>query len=117
MAKTASKIPRGKVETNPFDIILHQAREIRNDALKCTEPEEAQQHFRRIKETSRSLSNLQKDIGELQHECGRHMQALRLDKPKGKPAEGTVRSLPTGYVIFIDGKWQPCAAPIESGET
>lgn len=86
--------------------IIGGAQNIRNDALKQGNAEECQQCIRTLDEILKDLAEVQSRIGFYRSELGKHVSSIRQAKPKGKPAEGSVRELADGSrIAFVEGKW------------
>lgn len=68
--------------------------------------ESNQNHIRSLRKTLKSISEIQREFGELVISGNKIIAAQRQAKPKPKPTNGQWRKTPNGVFLFMDG-WEP----------
>lgn len=102
---------------NPLLATLNRCQNLRDTILKESNPENCQTIIQQLDSILKDIAQLQKDAGAIRKEAGVHVSKLRLAKPKGKPAEGTIREIRGSNLIFLDGSWQPYSGQEPTKET
>lgn len=97
-------------EVSPFQVILGQMQSLRASLPLEGNVERAQETLRGMDRILKDLSDLQRDLGVIRKAAGSHVQNLRQANPKGKPVEGTIRTVKGNTYIFLGGSWAPYVA-------
>jgi hypothetical protein len=76
-------------------------------------PSENQKLIQACRDLLKSISADQKFVGEIRKQITDKTMEQRKASPKGKPDEGSIKTVNLKSYIFLDAKWQP----YESQET
>lgn len=107
MATPNKPTSRGSPKEDPFKIISLGISELRNHCLKSNDPKQTRELIRQVDDLLKEIANLQSESGKIRREMVSHEGNLRQERPKGRPAEGTIKVTPNGSYIYLDGAYQP----------
>lgn len=111
MATRPTKTSTENVKTDSVEAqassILDKVKASVASGLNSQDADEAQNHVRAVNSISKSISQLQQDIGEERDKLRKHIATLRRSSPKGKPSEGDVREIQGKPYTFVGGKFYP----------